>query len=319
MKTYTQLSKLERDRLAILKSRGFSLRTIAVLLGRSPGTLSREWRRNRTPLGYLSHRAHEKARRRLKTSHRWPRRLEHDGVLRQTVEGLLRLGWSPELMAGRLKDLQGSPVISHEAIYQWIYKDARPLIHFLVRRHPKRFPRQASKLRREIPGRVSVHERPLLANRRVQPGHWEADLVIGSGASALQVTVERTSRYTRLLKVPDRSAQAAFVALRRIFNAVPPALRHSVTYDNGAENTLHAYLNRSFAMRSYFCDPYSAWQKGTIENTNGLIRRFLPKRTDFDSIPDERIQNLQDWLNHRPRKCLNFKTPAEAFQALCCT
>lgn len=234
------------------------------------------------------------------------------------MEDLLRFGWSPEIIAGRLKDLQGVHVISHEAIYRWIYKDAQPLIRYLVRRHPKRFPRQARKLRRQIHGRVSVHQRPGAANRRAEPGHWEADLLIGSGSSALQVTVERQSRFTRLQKIPDRSAQAAFHALHRILNPFPPLLRRSITYDNGSENSLHSYLNRALSMRSFFCDPYSAWQKGTIENTNGLIRRFLPKRTDFDIIPDQRIQPVQDWLNHRPRKCLKFKTPAEAFQTLCC-
>lgn len=315
---HTHLSKDDRDKLAVMRAQGLSLRAIAQVLGRSPSTLSRELTRNTPRFVYLPHRAQELARKRLKLSHRWPRRLQLDPVLRQSVESFLRLGWSPEIIAGCLKDLQGSPLISHEAIYQWIYKDARSLIPLLVRRHPKRFPKHARRWKREIPGRISVRERPPAANHRLQPGHWEADLVIGPGRSALQVAVERKSRLVRLQKVPDRSAQASFLALRRTFRSIPSKLRQSITYDNGAENTLHGYLNQALSTRSYFCDPYSAWQKGSVENTNGLIRRFLPKRTDFDIVPDDRIKSIEAWLNARPRKCLDFKTPAEAFQALCC-
>lgn len=311
MKHHTHLSKEERQRLADMKAQGFSLRFIAKILGRSPGSLSREIQRNGSRSSYLPSRAHELARHRLKRSHRWPRRLTHDPALKQTVESLLHLRWSPEIIAGHLKETHRAPIISHEAIYQWLYKDAQPLLRFLVRHHPRRLPLQAKRFKPQIPQRISVHQRPAPANLRLEPGHWETDLLIGPGSSALQVLVERQTRFTHIQILPDRSAQAAFIALRRFFKTVPLSFRKTITYDNGSENFLHHHLNRSVSLRSYFCDPYSAWQKGSIENTNGLIRRFLPKRTDFDTISPQRIQALQDWLNSRPRKCLNFKTSAQ--------
>jgi IS30 family transposase len=163
---------------------------------------------------------------------------------------------------------------------------------------------------------VSIRERPTPANARQEPGHWESDLVVGKGRAALQVSVERKTRYTRLAKTRDKSAQAAHDALRQALHPVPPALRRTITYDNGSENTLHVEVNADLGTRSFFCDPYASWQKGTVENTNGLIRRFLPKGTDLDMIPEAHLAALEQWLNHRPRKCLNFQTPAEAYHAL---
>jgi IS30 family transposase len=235
-------------------------------------------------------------------------------VLRTEVERQLMNGWSPEIIAGDLKrDNDGQTVISHEAIYQWIYSEARHLIGCLVRSHPKRWPRRLNrKGRSRIPDRTSLAERPVAANMRQELGHLETDLVVGRGRSAVQSSVDRKSRYTRLAKVPNKSAAACRLALARRLKDLPPPLRRSLTYDNGLENAEHALLNQQIGTRSFFCAPYHSWEKPTVENTNGLLRRFWPKRTNFDNIPEHEIQRVETWLNERPRKCLNFQTPAEA-------
>jgi transposase, IS30 family len=317
--TYNHMSHKERDKLAMLHNRGLSLRDIAPVLGRSVSTLSRELRRNRAHAYYPQH-AQEKAVKRLKNSHKRMRLKSR--TLRYEVEQMLVKGWSPELIAGRItqrrKDLAS---IGYEAIYQWIYSERPDLIGCLVRAHPKRWPRRYRPYRvyAGIPGRVPLTERPVAANNRQEAGHWETDLVVGPGPAALQVLVERQTRYSRLRRIPQKTAPASRAALTGLFASVPASLRQSITYDNGSENYEHALLNEDLGLRSFFCQPYHSWEKGTVENTNGLIRRFAPKRTKLDSIAPERFQQIEDWLNDRPRKCLKFKTPREAFNALRCT
>ena len=145
------------------------------------------------------------------------------------------------------------------------------------------------------------------------------DLVVGPGEAGLQVLVERQTRYSRLRKIPRKTAGDSRAALTRLMESLPPALRRSVTYDNGPENAEHRVLNEDLGLCSYFCEPYHSWEKGTVENTNGLIRRFIPKGTPLASLPDGWIVQIEDWLNDRPRKVLNFRTPREVFKAVCCT
>ncbi len=184
------------------------------------------------------------------------------------VEQMLKRGWSPELIAGRIKTHRRDlPSISHEAIYRWIYDCRR-------------------------------------------------DLIVGPGRAALQVAVERQFRYTRIAKIKDKSAQSSRTALEKMLFPIPAPMRRSITYDNGLENVQHSMLKKSLGVDSWFCDPYHSWEKGLAENTNGLIRRFIPKRTSIDDITDRQIQNIENWLNNRPRKVLNFKTPSEAFKNL---
>ena len=253
--------------------------------------------------------------RRRRSTHARPRLMSH--ALRIEVERLLLKGWSPEIISGRLKR-KDTFCISHEAIYQWIYNEAPHLIGSLVRSRPAKVKRGFYKWHRriKIPHRVSIQERPAAANARREPGHWETDLVVGQGRQALQVAVERTTRLTRISRTPDKTAQASSRALEEILVPVPLALRKSVTYDNGLENADHLRLQKRLGIKSYFCEPYHSWEKGTVENTNGLIRRFLPKRTDLSAVPDQQIQEIEKWLNERPRKCLGFQTPAEAVKEL---
>jgi IS30 family transposase len=319
---YHHLSNKEREQLVVWRAQGISLRAIARRVGRSPSTLSRELQRNGHKyhycrrFEYYAHQAHQKAQQRLQASHRRPRL--KDAALHQEVIRLLERRWSPELIAGRLKHAHPElPPISHEAIYQWIYRHRPDLVVYLARAHRKRCRRWAAlKHRVRIPRRTPVRERPDVATGRLEPGHWETDLVIGPGPVALQVLVERQSRYTRLSLVSQRTASVCRAGLTRLFDSIPAGMRRSITYDNGAENYEHETLNDDFGLHSYFCEPYHSWEKGTIENTNGLIRRFIPKSTRFDSLPFDTIVRLENWLNDRPRKILNYWTPREVFQSL---
>lgn len=322
-KTYGQLNPNERDILAILKSKGKSLREIAVVLKRSPSTLSRELKRNAPPVYtgyYLAHKAQERANKRKHESHR-RQRLKNNSI-RRYVEKRLRLGWSPELIAGRLAIEHPELSISHEAIYQWVYQEATHLILSLVRAHRKRKHRGYSRKHKKshIPGRISIKERPNAVLKRRCIGHWETDtLTCRKSYQAVQVTVERKARYSKVAKLKTKSARAMSLALTRRLSRYPPELRLSITYDNGSENAEHMRTNKILGTHSYFCEPFHSYERGTVENTIGLVRRFLPKKTNLAKISQAHLSKIEYWLNNRPRKCLGFKTPAETFNAECCT
>lgn len=320
---YTHLSQDERDTIAVLRSEGRSLRCIAKKMHRDPGTLSRELKRNAPPVHtgyYLPHKAHERAEVRNRESHRRGRL--KDPKIRGYVRRRIKAGWSPELTAGRWNILHPENPISHETLYQWIYTDVRELIPCLVRAHKKRQSRGYSRKHKKphIPNRIRLSERPKEAEKRTVIGHWETDTAISrKSKAALQITTERKTRYTRLAKLPAKTAHAMSVGLTRRLSRVPVPIRTSITYDNGTENTDHEETNRILGTKSYFCEPYHSWEKGTVENTIGLVRRFLPKKTDFAIVSSKEIRRIERWLNNRPRKCLHFKTPAEAMKAECCT
>lgn len=316
---YKHLDHHERDLLAVLRSQGQSLRRIAKTLGRDPGTLSRELRRNAPPVRtgyYLAHKAQKRSdeRNRRARSHR---RLKNDRI-RRYAEDRLRRGWSPELISGRLKIRYPRHSISHEAIYQWVYSEARHLIPLLVRAHRRRKNRGYSRRHKKshIPERVSIRRRPPHVLKRLQTGHWETDTAISrKSLAALQITVERKTRYTRLARLQQKGAREMSLALTRRLSRYPLDMRRTITYDNGSENVEHSRTNRVLGTRSYFCEPYHSWERGTVENTIGLVRRFFPKKTDFATIPNNKIQSVERWLNNRPRKCLGFKTPAEVLKS----
>jgi transposase, IS30 family len=317
-KTYKHLTTEERDQLAVLHSRGLNLRDIGARLGRSPSTLSRELCRNRSRRNsYLPHKAQSRAEHRHREGHKRMRLKSR--VLRYEVEQHLMKGWTPELIAGHFRKFRHElPSISTEAIYQWIYREAPHLIGCLPRAHKQRYPKQKGRKMRKtkIPHRVPIEQRPASANTRQEPGHWESDLMVGRGRVALQNTVERTSRCVRLRRVAQKSAASCRKALESVLAPLPRDMRRSVTYDNGTENTEHLLLNAAIQTCSYFCEPYHSWEKGTVENRNALVRRFFPKRSNFDMIQDDAIQVAEDWINNRPMKCLGFKTPNQVFASL---
>lgn len=314
---YEQLSLDQRVEISRLQADGCSIRQIAAALDRSPSTISRELRRNRGKwLGYKPTYAQERTRAR-----RWKgSRLEREPFLRRAVIDRLKCGWSPEQIAGRLKRENGCKTISYESIYRFIYaqmartKDYR-WRHYLPRGKSKRGyrGRKGGSSANLIEGRVSLAERPPDAADRKTPGHWEADLMLFSRYGQAVLTVhERTSRLLLAARPVNKAARGVARHLVSFFRGLPDKLRRTVTFDNGTEFARHSELHK-LSIATFFCDRYAPWQKGGIENAIGRMRRFLPRKTDLATLPKARFRALIAAYNHTPRKCLDFRTPAEAF------
>lgn len=317
---YTQLSCEERDKIAILRAKGISLSDIARFINRNKSTVSRELQRNKSPTYnvYFPHKAHERAKRRKYTA-ACRDRLKNDRIKRYVMKKL-KLKWSPELIAGRLSTDNPGLSVSHEAIYQFIYdlrtRKQHDLVPYLARAHKRRRCRTHSHRHKNIhiPHRVSIKERPVHIDERQQPGHWEADTIISRASKpALAVALERQSRLVRLAKLPAKTSRHFSTALNRRLARYPKHMRRSITYDNGCENVEHIRVNKVLGTQSYFCEPFHSWEKASIENAIGLVRRFFPKKTDFAIITKEQIKQVEYLLNSRPKKCLNYKTPSEIF------
>lgn len=319
-RTYTQLSSEERDKIAVLRAYGLSLGQIAQAIGRNKSTVSRELKRNKSPVYnvYLPHKADLRARQRKhKAGER--KRLKHPMIEHYVLQNL-KLGWSPEQISGRLAKEHPGLSISHEAIYQYIYdpqtRKDQDLTGSLPRAHKKRKPFGHSHRHRtsHIPDRVSIDQRPPSIATRTQPGHWEADTIISrQSRKALVISLERTSRLLHLDKLPAKESRRVAAALTERLSGYPPHLRRTITYDNGSENVEHQKVNQALGTFSYFCNPYHSWEKGSVEYAISLVRRFLPKKTDFATVSPRRLRKIENLLNTRPRKCLNFKTPSEVF------
>ncbi len=314
---YEQLSLDERCEIARLRADGCSLRQIATALDRSPSSISREVRRNSgRAIGYKPTYAQEQTQAR-----RWSGcRLDHDPDLRRAVFERLARGWSPEQVAGRLAREAGHKVISYETIYRFIYaqiartKDYR-WRHYLPRAKSKRGfrGRKGGSSAIFIEGRVSVAKRPIAATNRKAPGHWEADLMLFSKYGQAVLTIhERQSRLLLATRPSTKAAEPIAQHLLALFAGLPRRLRRTVTFDNGTEFARHRALHR-LAIKTFFCDPYAPWQKGGIENAIGRMRRFIPRKTDLANLADQRFNSLVSAYNNTPRKCLDFRTPAEAF------
>lgn len=317
---YCHLSLEERDRLAVMRAQGLSINEIARRLNRNKGTISRELSRNGGSLylSYGSGSANRRARLRRQIASRHERL--RDIQVRAFVRRKLKLGWSPEQIAGRIPQVMPGRHISHEAIYQYVYdyhvRRRENLVPFLPRAHWKRQLKGHRHTHRDphIPERISIRQRPTKIERRRQLGHWENDLVISRRSPvAINILVERKTRYTRLTKVTQHTPHATRCAITRTLSRLPKRARRSITYDNGHENLHHRQVNSVLGTVSYFCEPYHSWEKGTVENTVGLVRRFFPKKTDFASIDKKSIKCVERRLNNRPRKTLHFKTPKEVF------
>lgn len=319
---YRQIASEERNIIAVLRAQDKKPGEIAQFLGRNKSTIYRELKRNKSPVYnvYLSHLAHERATKRKKQAAQRPR-LKNEKIIAYII-AKLQFGWSPEQIAGRMpQDLPGYS-ISHEAIYQFIYnRETLKYIDFrrcLSRHHRKRLPRRHSRKHRKlhIPQRVPIAERPVYVNERQEPGHWEVDTMISrQSAPALCVALERLSRKVHIAKLAEKTARELRIALNLRLSRYPEYMRKTITYDNGSENVQHTLVNRVLGTTSYFCEPYHSWEKGSVENTAGLVRRILPKKTDFAIITKEQVKQIETLLNNRPRKCLNYKTPNEVFNA----
>lgn len=316
-KNYKHLSRDERDYISVLKSKNYGIRAIARSLKRAPSCISNELRRNAPPVRsgyYLPNRAHQRYVER--NQKRAFRPLLKTKFIRSYVKRKLKCGWSPEIISGRLHFLKEKITVGPEAIYRWIYREAPELIPFLVRKHRKRhfFGHSRKHAKLHIPSRVPIEKRPKLANERKQFGHWETDCIVSrQSKTAIRTIVERKSRFTKLKKLDRKTAINMSRSLNRTLSHFPKKFRRSLTYDNGSENANHLHTNIVLGTKSFFCAPYHSWEKGGIENTNGLVRRYLPKKTDLAKVSNNKVIAIERWLNNRPRKCLGFKTSAEVF------
>jgi IS30 family transposase len=315
MKKTFKLKPFERDELARLHNTGLSIRSIAKILNRSPSTISRELKRNRFKKYYVSIHAQSLANtRKSQAGKRHP--LKNKSVYKYALKKL-RLGWSPEQIAGRLKLIHPHNPHWHihwETIYRFIYSKEnqnKKLWEYLPRKQKKRRKKHGRKAHRvRIPDRVSIHLRSKEVETRLVFGHWEGDSIEGKNhRSGIHTQVERKTRFLKARLVNRLSASEALIAQAKIFSPLPKSAKKSTTVDNGKEFTNH----KQFELPVFFCDPYASWQKATNENTNGLIRRYLPKKTDFRKITQDELDDIIWEINNRPKKCLGFRTPQEEF------
>ena len=322
---YGQLGLEERIEIYRLHAGGKSLRSIGSMLGRSPSTIKRELQRNGRRIGvwkggYDPVRADHLARWRRRRDKR--HKLARQPDLRELVRNSLAMGMSPEQIAGRLTLEHGHTVISHESIYRYVYhrSAAKDYWHKLLPGRKSR--RGRFGIRGGSPALLMQRRRPIAeraaeAADRLVPGHWEADYMLFSkSGQALLVLHERTARYTLLARPPDRKAASTAEHLARLLKPIAPALRKSLTIDNGTEFALHYRLTDQLGIDTFFCDTHSPWQKGGIENAIGRLRRRLPRKTDLDTLSYQELAVVLRAYNHSPRKCLDFQTPAEAFSKL---
>jgi len=314
---YDQLTIEERCEIARLRASGFSIRQIAAALDRSPSTVAREMKRNRTQNGqYRPGYADQQCRAR-----RWTgSKLDRNSQLRDSVLSGLAQGWSPEQVAGWLGRKTGEPVISYETIYRFLYAQIARTKDYSWRHYLPRgkFKRGRRRRKRCSPSefialRRPVRERPKQADDRRTPGHWEADLMLfKTYGQAILTLHERHSRLLVAVRAPSKAAAPIAKALRNILAPLPEPWRQTITFDNGTEFARHHDLH-ALNIQTFFCDTYSPWQKGGIENAIGRMRRTLPRKTDLATLPKDRFMKLIQSYNNTPRKCLDFQTPAERF------
>jgi IS30 family transposase len=318
------LTLAEREEISRAIAAYQSTRSIARLLGRSAATVSREISRNGGYDRYRAALADEKAWDRARRAKRC--KLADNPRLRQEVASKLRLNWSPEQIAGWLKRMHPadeSYQVSHETIYRSLFVQARGVLKKELLRHLRskrtiRRSRQAGLYkdkRGQITDLVSIRKRPAAVEDRAVPGHWEGDLLSGSKNSYIATLVERHTRYVMLAKVANKDTQTIVSALIKQAKTLPNELYKSLTWDRGMELADHRRFTLATNIDVYFCDPQSPWQRGSNENTNGLLRQYFPKGADLSVYSQAHLNKVARRLNERPRKTLGFETPAERFNA----
>lgn len=319
--SYDHLSAQERVGIFYLKQTGLSVRAIGRRLGRHHTTISREYRRNAWPhSGYWYGTAQELAdRRRAIPRHR--RRADHAPLVGY-VHGKLAEQWSPEVIAKRMhRDHPRTPGmrISAECIYQWLFQDARnggQLYLHLRRRRKRRRARTVGRTRGVIRNRIGIEHRPAGANNRSRYGHWEGDTVEGrKGTGGIATYVERKSRYLVCVKLTDKTAAQMSARSIDALRTIPERLRRTMTVDNGKEFAAFDLTDQALKMQTYFANPHAPWERGTNENTNGLLRQYFPKGIDWTTVSGLTLANAVDKLNNRPRRCLAYRSPLEVLAA----
>jgi len=320
MEKFSQLSYYEREKIYTGLYEGRSQRAIALSIGRDKSTISRELSRNSDHIGYLyPGKAHEMA---LDRRNKNKPKLEKNPELAKFIVECLKKKWSPNAAAGSWSRANPTMTITDEAIYQWIYTDPHyydgdswiDLRKLLLRQRRNRG------MRRKIPkstikNRVSIHERPEIIDQNVEVGHYEGDLIFHSGSQSANVLtlIDRKTKHTVLIKNDDKRSKTVIGALMQRIESSSFAVK-SITFDNGSEFAEHTRLN-GMGIKTYFCDPGAPWQKGGIENLNGVARRFLPFNLEVSKVTNQLVQDTEIQLNHMPRESLGFLTPFEVFQA----
>lgn len=314
--TYKHLSREERYSISILRSKGESCPAIADILKRSVSTIRRELKRNATSTGgYRYEQAHKKAS--TRSSHASCRSTKIcETSWSFATQQLINEQWSPEQIAGELIE-RGMKAISHETIYLRIYQDRKNNgeLHRHLRHKVKSYKDRSLKTdkRGQIANQTSIDLRPAEVDQKLDIGHWEIDTVIGKPSGDVLVTmVERYSRYALIARAENKSADAVSLAMLRRLAPIRDQVE-TLTYDNGKEFAKHLFIDNILQSQGYFAHPYSSWERGLNENTNGLIRQYFPKQTDFGEITDQAIAIVEAKLNRRPRKCLDRKTPNYIF------
>ena len=330
-KPYQHLTSAERAVIMTRLAEGVNDSAIARELGRSRSTISRELERNgarldrdsgrRTPYDAID--AHERATDLAKAP--GTRKLEAGTVLMEMIRRDIREGLSPQQIAGKLKAAHPddpSKRACHETIYTAIYCMPKghlkmEVVACLRQRFGKRRPRSRGENRGKIPDMTSIHVRPPEVEDRVVPGHWEGDLIKGAkNRSSVGTLIERTSRLVVLVRMNNATAECVLAAFTKAFSSVPGLMAKTLTYDQGREMIRHKDLEAATGLKVYFCDPHSPWQRGSNENTNGLIRQYLPKGMDLSKVTQEELDVIAAKLNNRPRKMHKFRSPLEVFDEL---
>ena len=320
----------EREELSRLLSHGLSLICIAKLLGKDKGTISREVSRDGMDrFSYRAYKAHRHAKKEKKKQGR-KRKIDNNPRLKRFIFEKLKLCWSPDQIAKELKSVYSEDEnmqVSHETIYSYIYVLPRGSLKkelLLYLRQQKKYKRRKGKnqsrieeKRGKIPEMISIDERPKEVEDRIISGHWEGDLILGKWKrSALGTIVERTTRTVILVPLANKDAESVRKSFAREMKKLPSEMKLSLTYDQGKEMTQHKLFTKDTKIKVYFAHPGSPWERGTNENTNGLIRQFFPKGTEFDKVSRKKIKYVQDLLNGRPRRALNYQKPYEVFNQL---
>ncbi|MGY0800185.1 IS30 family transposase [Lysobacter sp. A286] len=316
------LTLAEREEISRAMVAGESIRSTAARLGRAPSTISREIKRNGGCEGYRANQADEAAWDRARRPKQC--RLRKNRPLARIVAEKLRMLWSPEQISGWLKHTypgDESHNVSHETIYRSLFIQARgalkkELLQHLRRTRGMRRSRhytQKTSIHGQIVDAISISERPACIEDRAVPGHWEGDLVFGNRNSQIATLVERQTRYVMLVKVAGKDTATVVSALIKHAHKLPQELYKSLTWDRGKEMAAHKQFTLATDIQVYFCDPQSPWQRGSNENTNGLLRQYLPKGIDVSVLSQAKLNAIARQLNERPRKTLGFQTPAEMF------
>lgn len=307
---YKHILKVNRLEISILLNKSYSVREIGRSLGKNPSSISREISSNSTNGIYDPHKANNKARVKRICSKYQGMKVVSNMELRDYIDEKMKIGWTPEQIAGRLNRKSGNPVISAKSIYKYLYSPyGQCLCRYLPSKRYIAKRRSGRKLKKQIiPNRISIEFRPKVINERRRFGDWEADTLgrIKTDNEAIAGLVERKSRYVLACKVPK--LKYAMDGFKKLLNPYHNLLK-SLTMDNGVENVRHEELNTN----TYFCHPYSSWEKGAIENSFQRLRRFIPKKSSLRNYTDERISDIINLMNNTPRKCLDYRTPKEVF------